>query len=252
MIFTNLIQTNLKTERFGKQVEYYQRLESTNAEAWNLIKSGDAKNGMIIITDNQIKGKGRNGNSWFMAPSKGLAMSIILNQKLTIEEAELIPITVGVAIAKAIENRGAKPQLKWPNDIFIDGRKCGGVLCESKISSNFIHSMVIGIGLNINETETDFPEPLRDRATSLSIATGHSNQRELVCAIITTYFERAMEDLKANIKPWENYCSHLDDLISFKQGNSEKEGTFKGINQHGHAMIDIEDEIHALPSISLK
>ena len=67
-----------------------------------------------------------------MAPSKGLAMSIILNQKFTIEEAELIPIAAGVSIAKAIENRGAKPQLKWPNDIFIDGRKCGGVLCESK------------------------------------------------------------------------------------------------------------------------
>ena len=190
MIFTNLIQTNLRTKHFGKEVEYYQRLESTNVEAWDLIESGEATNGMIIITDNQIKGRGRNGNSWFMAPSKGLAMSIILNQKFTIEEAELIPIAVGVSIAKAIENRGAKPQLKWPNDIFINGRKCGGVLCESKVSSNFIHSMVIGIGLNINETETDFPEPLRDKSTSLSIETGHSNQRELVCAIITTIFER--------------------------------------------------------------
>tara|TARA_B100000575_G_scaffold136799_1_gene109063 strand:- start:457 stop:795 length:339 start_codon:yes stop_codon:yes gene_type:complete len=112
--------------------------------------------------------------------------------------------------------------------------------------------MVIGIGLNINETETDFPEPLRDKSTSLSLATGHSNQRELVCAIITTFFERAMENLKANIKPWENYCSHLDDLVSFKHGNSKKEGTFKGINQHGHAMIDIEDEIHVFPSIMLE
>ena len=74
--------------------------------------------------------------------------------------------------------------------------------------------MVIGIGLNINETETDFPETLRDKSTSLSIATGHSNQRELVCAIITTFFERAMEDLKTNIKLWENYCSHMDDLVS--------------------------------------
>ena len=92
-------------------MEYYQRLESTNDEAWDLIKSGDAANGMIIITDNQFKGKGRNGNSWFMAPSKGLAMSIILNQKFTIEEAELVPIAAGVSIAKAIENRGAKPQL---------------------------------------------------------------------------------------------------------------------------------------------
>ena len=60
-------------------------------------------------------------------------MSIILNQKCTIEEAELIPIAIGVSIAKVIENRGAKPQPKWPNDIFIDGRKCGGVLCVKDI-----------------------------------------------------------------------------------------------------------------------
>ena len=112
--------------------------------------------------------------------------------------------------------------------------------------------MVIGIGLNINETETDFPEPLRDKSTSLSIATGHSNQRELVCAIITTFFERAMEDLKTNIKLWENYCSHMDDLVSFSHGNSTNKGTFKGINQHGHAIIDIEDKIHVFPSIILE
>lgn len=252
MIFSNLIQTNLRTKHLGKEVEYYQRLDSTNIEAWDLIKSGEATHGMIIITDNQIKGKGRNGNSWFMAPSKGLAMSIILNQKLSIGEAELIPIAVGVSIAKAIENRGAKPQLKWPNDIFIDGKKCGGVLCESKMSSNLIHSMVIGIGLNINETEADFPEPIRNKSTSLSIATGHSNQRELVCAIITTFFERAMEDLKTNIKLWENYCSHLDDLVSFRYNKSEQKGTFKGINQHGHARIEIENKVHVFPSIRLK
>ena len=103
------------------------------------------------------------------------------------------------------------------------------MLCESKVSSNFIHSMVIGIGLNINETETDFPEPLRDKSTSLSIATGHSNQRELVCAIITTFFERAMEDLKTNIKLWENYCSHMDDLVSFNHGNSKTRAHSKGL-----------------------
>ena len=252
MIFSNLIQTNLRTKYFGKEVEYYQRLDSTNVEAWDLINSGEASHGMIIITDNQIKGKGRNGNSWFMAPSKGLAMSIILDQKLSIEEAVLIPIAVGVSIAKAIENRGAKPELKWPNDIFIDGKKCGGVLCESKISSNSVNSMVIGIGLNINETETDFPKEIRHKSTSLSIATGHSNQRELVCAIITTFFERAMEDLKTNIKLWEHYCSHIDNLVSFRYNNSEQKGTFKGINQHGHAMIDIENKVHVFPSIRLK
>ena len=112
--------------------------------------------------------------------------------------------------------------------------------------------MVIGIGLNINETETDFPEPLRDKSTSLSIETGHSNQRELVCAIITTFFERSMEDLKTNIKLWENYCSHMDDLVAFRYNNSEQKGTFKGIDQHGHAIIDIENKVHVFPSIRLK
>ena len=61
-----------------------------------------------------------------------------------------------------------------------------------------------------------------------------------------------MKDLKANIKIWENYCSHMDDLVSFRYGNSKNKGTFKGINQHGHAMIDIEDKIHVFPSIRLK
>ena len=195
MIFTNLIQTNLRTKHFGENIEYYQRLESTNIESWELIEENNASHGMIVITDDQYKGKGRNNNSWFMSPSKGLAMSIILTEPLSIEEAELIPIAAGVATAKTIENRGAVPQLKWPNDILIGDKKCGGILCESKISNNMVKNMVIGIGLNINENENDFPEEIIRSATSLSIETGHSTQRELVCAIITTFFEQQMNDL---------------------------------------------------------
>ena len=67
MIFTNLIQTNLRTKIFGKDIEYYQRLESTNIESWELIEEENASHGMIVITDDQYKGKGRNNNSWFMS-----------------------------------------------------------------------------------------------------------------------------------------------------------------------------------------
>ena len=97
MIFTNLIQTNLRTIQFGKDIEYYQRLESTNVESWELIKKNNASHGMIVITDNQYKGKGRNNNTWFMGSSKGLAMSIILTKPMSIKDAELIPITIGVS-----------------------------------------------------------------------------------------------------------------------------------------------------------
>ena len=252
MIFTNLIQTNLRTKELGKEIEYYQKLESTNSEAWELIKLNHASHGMIIITDNQTKGKGRNNNSWFMSPSKGLAMSIILNQPIGLADAELMPIAIGVAIAKALENRGVTPQLKWPNDIYISGKKCGGVLCESKVSKGIVQSMVIGIGINVNENENDFPENIKSSSTSLSIANGHSNQRELICAIITTFFEKEINDLQSTIKTWESYCSHLDDLVSFNYKDTKQNGIFKGINEKGHALIEIKNKLHTFPSLSLE
>ena len=89
MIFTNLIQTNIRTRRFGKEIEYYQRLVSTNLEAWDLIENNDASHGMIVITDNQFQGKGRNGNSWFMSPSKGLAMSLVMLKPLSLKNCLL-------------------------------------------------------------------------------------------------------------------------------------------------------------------
>ena len=252
MIFTNLIQTNLRTNQFGKQIEYYQRLESTNLESWELIKEDYASNGTIVITDNQYKGKGRGNNSWFMSPSKGLAMSLLITEPISIKDAELIPIATGVAVARALENRGVVPQLKWPNDILIDGKKCGGILCESKVSNNIVQKMVIGIGININENRNDFPEEIMSSSTSLSIEAGHSNQRELVCAIITTFLENLFEDLQSSIPAWENYCSHLGNKVTFKYNDADHTGIFKGLNEKGHALIDIENETRSFQSIILK
>ena len=105
MIFTNLIKTNLRTKQFGRDIEYYQRLGSTNDEAWELIQNGEASHGMIVITDYQTQGKGRGGNSWFMSPSKGLALSLILLESIPLEIAGLIPLVSGVAMAKTLKNR---------------------------------------------------------------------------------------------------------------------------------------------------
>ena len=99
MIFTNLIQTNLRTHTFGKQVEYYNRLGSTNEEAWELIDENTATHGTLVITDHQFEGKGRGGKSWFMSPSKGLAMSLILLESIPVEKAGLIPLAAGAAAA---------------------------------------------------------------------------------------------------------------------------------------------------------
>ncbi|MBI88764.1 MAG: biotin--[acetyl-CoA-carboxylase] ligase [Candidatus Marinimicrobia bacterium] len=252
MIFTNLIKTNLRTTQFGKDIEYYQRIDSTNSEAWELIKENKASNGMIVITDNQYEGKGRNNNKWFMSPSKGLAMSIILTNPFPVKTAKLIPLAAGVAAAKMLENRGAIPKLKWPNDIFIGNKKCGGILCETKMSNNQVKSMVIGFGININENENDLPKEIINSSTSLSIETGHSNQRELVCAILITYFENLLMDIDSVRKNWQNYCYHLDQPISFSHDNLSYEGIFKGIDKNGHAIIKIGNNLKNFPSIIIE
>jgi len=252
MIFTNLIETNLRTKKIGKQIEYYQRIESTNDEAWEIIDSVDTSHGTIIITDNQLSGKGRNGNTWFMSPSKGLAMSIILKQPISIQDGLLVPIAAGVAVAQALENRGGNPKLKWPNDILLNNKKCGGILSESRVKNNSITHMIIGFGLNINETVNDFPSLLSDSATSLAIETNQSNQRELICAIIATYFERLLNDLPSSLPIWENYCNHLNEIISFSQNGQNQSGIFKGLSDDGRARIQIDKKEILFNSITLE
>ena len=251
MIFTNLIHTNLRTNILGKNVEYYQRLDSTNAEAWELLEEEQAEHGMIVITDNQLKGKGRNSNTWFMSPSKGLAMSLVLIRDFSIEEAELIPIAVGVAAARMLKNRGVDSQLKWPNDLMINDKKCGGILCESKISDQRVYQMVIGLGININETKDDFPNDLSDTSTSLFLESGHTHQRELTCAIFTTFFEKMLDDLESTIDDWKKYCAHLNKKVSFSHNGVKHQGIFKDINGRGHAIIEINNNMKTFPSITL-
>ncbi|MGY8764177.1 MAG: biotin--[acetyl-CoA-carboxylase] ligase [Fidelibacterota bacterium] len=256
MIFTNLIKTNLRTKQFGRDIEYYQRLKSTNDEAWELIQNGEASHGMIVITDYQTQGKGRGGNSWFMSPSKGLSLTLILLEPMSLEIAGLIPLVAGVAMAKTLKNQGGSPTLKWPNDILFRGKKTGGILCESKISGQSVQSMVVGIGLNVNETEIDFPDELKETATSLSMESGHTHQRELVAAIFTTFFEQYWEKLQESpkeiINDWTSLCGHLGKSVSFNFKGKNLSGIFKKIDQNGHACITIGSDEKVYPSIILE
>lgn len=255
MIFTNLIKTNLRTKQFGRDIEYYQRLGSTNDEAWELIQNGEASHGMIVITDYQTQGKGRGGNSWFMSPSKGLALSLILLESIPLEKARLIPLVAGVAMAKTLKNQGGSPTLKWPNDILFHGKKTGGILCESKISGQSVKSMVVGIGINVNETEIDFPDELKETAISLSIESGHTHQRELVAAIFTTFFEQYWERLQESpeeiINDWTSLCGHLGKSVSFNFKGEHLSGIFKKIDQNGHACVNIDGRDQMFPAIIL-
>ena len=135
MIFTNLVQANLRTQILGQVIEYYSQLDSTNEEAREMIDEG-VKDGTVIITDRQLSGKGRNGAKWQSKADRSLTFSVVIQpNNLSGSKTGVFPLLSGVAIVRALQDMHIDGGLKWPNDIIINGKKLGGVLCESRIQT---------------------------------------------------------------------------------------------------------------------
>ena len=149
-------------------IHRFTSIDSTNVKAMQLASDG-ACNGTMVTADNQTKGRGRLGKDWLSSAGKGLYCSLIVRPQIDLLEYPKITLVAGLSVAIFLENLiGETVQLKWPNDIYIGGRKCGGLLTESSFSGNIEDRYaVIGIGLNINNLLTDFPIALRTKATSL-------------------------------------------------------------------------------------
>ncbi len=186
MFNLNLYKKKLSTDFIGQVIQYYLKLDSTNTKAWKLIFK-NTPTGTVVITDDQLKGRGRQSNKWISIPGKSLTFSIIMYPNSIPSQINLYSLITGLAITDCLIENNIQAQLKWPNDILINGKKVGGILCESKISGGLIKSLVIGIGLNVNETIDDFPKDLRLNATSLIIKSGIQYQLELLLANILNH-----------------------------------------------------------------
>ncbi len=167
-------------------IHFFASLPSTNILAKKLAEDG-ALHGTAVIAANQTEGRGRLGKSWFSAAGKGLYCSIIVRTRLAVEDYPKITLAAGLGTAIAIDRiAGVFSQLKWPNDIFIGGKKCGGILTESSSLNEPMERRyaVIGIGLNLGSVVEDFPVDIRDKTTSLLIETGKNYDVEQVFSAI--------------------------------------------------------------------
>lgn len=242
MFSLNLYKKNLSTEFLGQSIQYYPKLDSTNTKAWELIAK-NSENGTVIITDNQSKGRGRQANKWISIPGKSLTFSIIIYPNALPSQTNLYSLIAGLSITDCLIEYDIYAQLKWPNDILINGKKVGGILCESKISGGVIKSMVIGIGLNINETIEEFPEDLRNNVTSLMIESEKQYKLEKLLANILNNLEHRVQHRdEAQLIDWEERCAHLNQKVTFNSGNEIVTGIFKGLSSTGQAMISINNK----------
>lgn len=166
------IEAGLRTQRFGRPVEAHEAIGSTNERAKELARGG-ALEGLLVTAEQQTAGKGRLGRPWQTPAGRALAISLLLRPPIPPTMAPRLTLVAAVAVAEAVRAvTGLPVGIKWPNDLQIAGRKLCGILTEMEAEIEQVRFVVLGIGLNVNQTEAEFPPELRETATSLRLAAG--------------------------------------------------------------------------------
>ena len=185
----------LNTEFIGRTFVYAEELSSTNTFLMDK-KNGYNHSGTVVIAERQTAGRGRKDRVWYSAPDSNLTFSILLtNNKILAGNSSLINFAASLAIASSIENLfQLKTEVKWPNDVLINGKKTSGILIESSSQGNRIERFVIGIGINVNQPS--FQGTFNYPPTSIRIELDRNVDRERLLAEILNNFEELLEKIK--------------------------------------------------------
>lgn len=239
------LRLGLTTKFIGKNVHYEESVESTQKIAHLLAYEG-APEGTVIIAEEQLSGRGRMDRKWHSPKYTGIWMSIILRPSIPLPKAPQLTLLAAVAIVQAIEDlTGLLPEIKWPNDILIKGKKVTGILTELEAEADRINSIIIGIGMNVNQAKEDFPSELQDIATSLSLEKGEKVSRaDLIKGIFMNLEKLYLLFLEEGFLPikllWESYAISIGRKITARTLTHSIIGKAQGITDDG--VLIIEDE----------
>jgi BirA family biotin operon repressor/biotin-[acetyl-CoA-carboxylase] ligase len=253
LLTKNELESIRRTQWLGCRLECYDVIGSTNTAAMGLAEEG-APHGTLVLADKQESGKGRRGRSWEMPQGVAIAMSFVLKPvDLLPENAPMLTLVSAMAVAAAIRQESGLPaQIKWPNDIVLDGKKVCGILTEMSTQIDYINHIVVGIGINVHNEQ--FPEELSDRATSLYLESGKRYSRaalvEAVCEQFEHYYGIFMEtqDLSALREEYDQSLVNLNRQVRVLDPRGEYDGIAAGINEKGALLVDTPDGIKPVDS----
>lgn len=239
--------SRMDTAWAGRNVYYFAETDSTNQQAKRLAEAG-APHGTLVVADMQTAGKGRRGRSWQQNPGETIAMTLILRPDFPPEYASMITLAAAHSVVKGIEKvTDMLPMIKWPNDVIVNRKKVCGILTEMgmNLEDGSIDHVVVGIGINVNQTE--FPEDIRDIATSLRLEGSGSVQRSSLIAEVMRAFEQDYELLverKCLSGILDEYNARLinkDAAVKVLDPKGEFAGISLGINERGELLVKKED-----------
>jgi BirA family transcriptional regulator, biotin operon repressor / biotin---[acetyl-CoA-carboxylase] ligase len=257
-ITANEIQLGLKTEAFGRHIYYEEEVDSTQKIAHKLAYEGAAE-GTLVVAELQKAGRGRMDRAWYSPKGTGIWMSLILRPSIPPQKAPQLTLLAAVAVTQGIQEvTGIVPDIKWPNDILVNGKKVVGILTELQAEPDQIHSVIIGIGINVNHDVEEFPEEIQHIATSLAAVKGEKiNRAELIQAILLKLETLYRQYLQHGFFPikllWEGYAVSIGKEITARTLNGSIRGKALGITDEGVLMLEgVDGTIHYIHSADIE
>lgn len=246
------IQKVLTTTKIGSEIHVFDEIDSTNNEAKKMAIDGCA-DGTILIADVQTGGRGRLANRSFVSPKgKGLLFTIVLRPKIAPTEASKCTLLAALAVVRAIRRvTGIDCGIKWPNDILVQGKKLVGILTEMNADMAGVNYIAMGIGININIPQSDFPEELQTIATSVEAELGEAIDRftllGAVCEELERYYEQMLtEGFAPILAAWKQYSVTLGQLVRVIAPDETYEGRAIDLDEDGSLLVETQDGIRTV------
>lgn len=244
------LKSYLKTESLGHKLVHLEETESTQLVAHQLVH--ETAHGTVIVAESQTAGRGRMMREWDSAKGKGIWMTVILKPDIQPYQAPQFTLVAAVAAVNAINKLypTVDAKIKWPNDLLINGKKCTGILTEMVAETDRVHGLLIGIGINVNQQLSDFPQEIQSIATSLSIEVGEPINRAQLLAELLYYLEHysnhyVQYGFKRLKELWEEASTTIGKQIRATTLREVIEGQAIGITENGVLQI-------ALPNGEIK
>ncbi|GGF99956.1 bifunctional ligase/repressor BirA [Paenibacillus albidus] len=246
ILSASAISKYLDTQGQKLRVEVFKTISSTNEAVKILASNGEAE-GKVILSEEQTAGRGRKGRRFFSPPGTGIYMSILLRPKLSAAESTLLTTSAAVAVALAIESvSGKDTQIKWVNDVFMEGKKVCGILTEASMSleNDWLDYAVLGIGINVALPTGGFPNDLTEIATSVFSESNHyGDLRSRLVAEVLNHFMGFYEHLmdRLFLSDYRKRIISLGRPVMVMKDNKQREATAIDIDNDCHLKVRYEN-----------
>jgi len=243
LLLPDIVAPLLQGTMFSKNIHHYYKIGSTNTVAMEAASAG-APEGSVFLAEQQTAGRGRGANPWHSARSAGIYCSVVLRPALPPSDVLILSLAAGLAVHAAIQDLDPRVvlDLKWPNDLLIDGKKCCGILTEMNAEATRVRHVVVGIGINVNQTS--FPADLQTLATSLHLSTGTEWSRVELCAALLKSLHQEYRELLEHADAQRSILRRFQERSSTVRGrrvhvdeNGGFEGVTEGLDPHGFLQV---------------